>query len=125
MSLALPGVQLDDDVTDGVLPALGDGIFGHLVLGQANGAKARLGGLDVAGSDALDEDLLITVRSLEGKLQTRCGKLGDMDVSSADGGQEGGQYGMGLTMGSRLSTPLRKETERKGENLLGAMMDSG
>ena len=34
-------------------------------------------------------------------------------------------YDMGLTMGSRLSTPLRKETERKGENLLGAMRDSG
>lgn len=68
--LALPGVQLDDDVADGVLPALGDGILGHLVLGQADGAKARLGGLDVAGSDALDEDLLVTVRSLEGELQT-------------------------------------------------------
>lgn len=32
---------------------------------------------------------------------------------------------MALTMGSRLSTPLRKETERKGENLFGAMRDSG
>jgi hypothetical protein len=67
--LALPGVQLDDDVADGVLPALGDGILGHLVLGQADGAQAGLGGLDVAGSDAIDKDLLVTVRPLEGELQ--------------------------------------------------------
>lgn len=38
--LALPGVQLDNDVTDGVLPALRDGVLGHLVLGQADRAQA-------------------------------------------------------------------------------------
>jgi hypothetical protein len=67
--LALPGVQLDDNFAKGLLTALGDSIFGHVVFGQAEGAQAGLGGVDVTGSDALDKDLLVTVWPLEGELQ--------------------------------------------------------